>query len=127
MKKIVITGATGMIGSAIIRQALENDIEVLCIVRKDTNRFGNIPKSEKIKILFADLSEYAFLDTSEKYDVFFHLAWDKTFGTSRDDVDIQLQNIQFTLDAVRLAQRLGCSVFVGAGSQAEYGVVLEPL
>jgi nucleoside-diphosphate-sugar epimerase len=127
MKKIIITGSTGMIGSAITRQALEKGIEVLCIVRKNTNRSDNIPKSEKIKIFFADLAEYASLDVSEKYDVFFHLAWDKTFGASRDDVDIQLKNIQYTLDAVRLAQRLGCSVFVGAGSQAEYGIVSEPL
>jgi nucleoside-diphosphate-sugar epimerase len=127
IKKIVITGATGMIGSAITRQALEKGMEVLCIARKDTNRLDNIPKSEKVKMFFADLSEYTSLDISEKYDVFFHLAWDKTFGASRDDVDIQLINIQYTLDAVRLAQRLGCSVFVGAGSQAEYGIVSEPL
>jgi nucleoside-diphosphate-sugar epimerase len=127
MKKIVITGATGMIGSALTRQALEKDMDVLCIVRNNTSRLDNIPKSEKVKIVFVDLSEYASLDISEKYDVFFHLAWDKTFGASRDDVDIQLRNIQYTLDAVRLAQRLGCSVFIGAGSQAEYGIVSEPL
>jgi nucleoside-diphosphate-sugar epimerase len=127
MKKIVITGATGMIGSALVRQALERGIEVLCIIRKDTNRFDNIPKSERVRVVFAGLPEYASLDLSEKYDVFFHLAWDKTFGSSRDDVDIQLKNIQYTFDAVRLAHRLGCSVFVGAGSQAEYGVVSEPL
>jgi nucleoside-diphosphate-sugar epimerase len=46
---------------------------------------------------------------------------------SRDDVDIQLRNIQYTLDAIRFAKRLGCSAFVGAGSQAEYGIVSEPL
>jgi nucleoside-diphosphate-sugar epimerase len=127
MQKIVITGATGMIGSSLIRQALEKEIEVLCIVRKDSGRIDTIPKSEKIKIVFSDLSEYASLDMSEKYEAFFHLAWDKTSGASRDDVDIQLKNIQYTLDAVRLAKRLGCSVFVGTGSQAEYGIVSEPL
>jgi nucleoside-diphosphate-sugar epimerase len=127
MKKIIITGATGMIGSSLVKHALEQDIEVLCIIRKDTNRFDNIPKSEKIKVVFSGLSEYASLYISEKYDVFFHLAWDKTFGSSRDDVDIQENNIRYSLDAVRLAHRLGCSVFVGAGSQAEYGIVSEPL
>jgi nucleoside-diphosphate-sugar epimerase len=127
MKKIVVTGATGMIGSALVRQALEKNMEVLCLTRKDSGRMGNIPKSEKVKVVFADLSEYASLNISEKYDAFFHLAWDKTFGVSRDDVDVQLKNIQCTLDAARLAKRIGCSVFVGAGSQAEYGIVLEPL
>jgi nucleoside-diphosphate-sugar epimerase len=127
MKKIVITGATGMIGSALVGQALEKDMEILCITRKDSRRIENIKKSENVKLIFAGLSDYASLNISEKYDTFFHLAWDKTAGVSRDDVNIQLKNIQYTLDAVRLAKRLRCSVFVGAGSQAEYGIVSEPL
>ncbi|MBQ9062195.1 MAG: NAD-dependent epimerase/dehydratase family protein, partial [Eubacterium sp.] len=36
-------------------------------------------------------------------------------------------NIQYTLDAVDLAERLGCKRFIGAGSQAEYGVTNEIL
>jgi nucleoside-diphosphate-sugar epimerase len=127
MKKIVITGATGMIGSALARQAVDADIDVLCIVRANTSRRDNLPKSEKIRIVSADLQEYTAFDINEKYDVFFHLAWDKTSGPSRDDVDIQLYNIQYACDAVRLAKRLGCSAFIGAGSQAEYGIVSEPL
>jgi nucleoside-diphosphate-sugar epimerase len=127
MKRIVITGATGMIGSALARQALEKDIEVLCIVREDSARIDNIAKLQKINYISANLRDYAALDINKKYDVFFHLAWDKTAGISRDDVDIQEKNIQYSLDAVRFAKRLGCSVFVGAGSQAEYGIVSEPL
>jgi nucleoside-diphosphate-sugar epimerase len=116
-----------MIGSAIVRCALEQSLKVLCIIRKDSNRLENIPKSSNIKIVYADLSEYKNIDISGSFDTFFHLAWDKTFGTSRDDVDIQVKNIQYTLDAVRLAKRLGCKKFVGAGSQAEYGPVSIPL
>ena len=33
----------------------------------------------------------------------------------------QLDNVRCTLEAVRAAHALGCQVFVGAGSQAEYG------
>ena len=57
-----------------------------------------------------------------QYDAFIHLSWEKTFGASRDDAEVQTRNIQYTLDAVQLAHRCGCQVFVGAGSQAEYGV-----
>jgi UDP-glucose 4-epimerase len=127
MHKIVITGATGIIGSAITRCALEQGMEVLCIIRKDTSRFDNLPKSERLRIVYADISEYPQLDISDSYDVFYHLAWEKTFGASRNDVDTQVANIQYTLDAVRLAKRLGCKKFIGAGSQAEYGIVTEPL
>jgi UDP-glucose 4-epimerase len=116
-----------MIGSAIVRCALEYDIEVLCIIRKDTKRFDNLQRSEHLKMVYADISEYAKLDITDSYDVFFHLAWDQTFGVSRDDVNTQVSNIKYTLDAVQLAKRLGCKKFIGAGSQAEYGIVTEPL
>ena len=127
MKKIVITGATSMIGSAIARCALDNGYYVLCLVRKNSSRIKNIPKSEKLSILQVDQSEYAQLEIHDKYDEFYHLAWEKTFGSSRDDVDTQENNIKYTLDAARFANRIGCSVFVGAGTQAEYGPVAEPL
>jgi len=127
MKKIVITGATGMIGSAIARCALERGFDVICIVRQDTSRLDNLPKSEGLKIVYADISEYARVDIPDKYDVFYHLAWDKTFGASRDAADTQIANIQYTMDAVRMAKRLGCKRFIGAGSQAEYGIVTSPL
>jgi len=116
-----------MIGSAIARCALEQGMDVLCIVRKGTNRFDNLPKSERLKIVYADISEYTHLEIQGNYDVFFHLAWEKTSGVSRDDVDTQVENIQYTMDAVRLAKHLGCKKFIGAGSQAEYGIVSEPL
>ena len=34
---------------------------------------------------------------------------------------LQNENVKYSLDAVRAAKQLGCKVFVGSGSQAEYG------
>lgn len=127
MKKLVLTGATGMIGSAIVRGALKQDYEITCIVRKNSSRIKNIPQDSRVHIIDADISEYKNLELNEKYDIFMHLAWNKTTVGGRDDVDSQLKNIEYTLDAVRLAKRCGCSVFIGAGSQAEYGVQTVPL
>ena len=53
--------------------------------------------------------------------VFYHLGWSGTFGEQRNDAGMQQKNVEYTLDAVRLAKRLGCAHFIGAGSQAEYG------
>lgn len=122
MKKLLITGATGMIGSAIVNEAVAQNYEITCIVRKGSNRVNNIPVCKNIKIVECNINEYADLDIKDKYDVFIHLAWEKPFGADRDNVDLQLKNIQYTLDAIRLANRCGCHVFIGAGSQAEYGV-----
>ncbi len=127
MKKLILTGATGIIGSAIVRGALKQDYEITCIVRKNSSRIKNIPQDSRVHIIDADISEYKTLELKEKYDIFMHLAWNKTTLGGRDDVDSQLKNIEYTLDAVRLAKRCGCNVFIGAGSQAEYGVQTVPL
>lgn len=57
------------------------------------------------------------------YDVFYHFAWNGTFGDTRNNMTMQVQNIQYSLDAVELAAALECRCFIGAGSQAEYGRV----
>lgn len=127
MRKIVVTGATGCVGSAVVRQAIAQGIEVACIVHKCTQRLSNLPQSDHITVVECNLSDYANLELPDKYDAFIHLSWEKTFGASRDDAETQTRNIQYTLDAVRLAHRCGCAVFVGAGSQAEYGVQTQDL
>jgi len=127
MRRIVITGATGMIGAALAKCAVDKGIEVLCIVRSESKRIINLPKSDLVRTEFCEISEYDKFAFNGRYDLFFHLAWDKTFGASRDDVNVQVANIQHTLDAIRLAQRLGCRKFIGTGSQAEYGAATVPL
>lgn len=122
MKKIVVTGATGCVGSAVVRMALAKDIEVTCIVHEGSNRLGNIPQDKRVKIVECNLSDYKYLQIEGQYDAFVHLSWEKTFGACRDDADVQMRNIQYTLDACHLAKRSGCKVFIGAGSQAEYGI-----
>ena len=122
MQNLIITGATGCVGSAVVRRALAQCMDVTCIVHKDSKRLSNLPQSERIHMVECNLSDYASLELPGQYDAFIHLSWEKTFGISRDDAEIQTRNIQYTLDAVKLAHRCGCKVFVGAGSQAEYGV-----
>lgn len=127
MKSLVITGATGMIGSAIVRQAIKQDYKVACIVHRESKRMANIPQDSHVSVVKCNIDEYSSLNNEGSYDAFIHLAWDKTSVAGRDDVDTQLKNIQYTLDAVRLASRCGCKVFIGAGSQAEYGIQSVPL
>ena len=122
MKKIIVTGATGCVGSAIVRRALAQGMEVTCIVHEGSKRLGNLPQDERVKIVECNLSNYNSLNIDGQHDAFIHMAWEKTFGASRDDAEAQTRNIQYTLDACHLAKRCGCQVFVGAGSQAEYGL-----
>lgn len=130
VKHVVLTGPTGAIGMAIIKKCIEKKIKLLVITRKDSLRNHNIPQSEYVSIAYANYLQYDELDESSlkvnekvRYDAFIHLAWSGTIGDGRNDMDLQIKNIQSTLAAVRLANRLGCKVFLGAGSQSEYGRV----
>ena len=127
MKTFVISGATGMIGSAIAKELLARGDRVLALVRPGSARSANLPEHENLSCIACGLSDYAAYTPTERADVFLHLAWGKTSGDGREDVDAQLANISASLEAVRLAHRFGCEAFVGAGSQAEYGPVSVPL
>lgn len=129
----VITGATGMIGLALIQYLLSRNIEVTACVRPDSPRKKAILEHPLLHIAEIDLESLAeeesiskllmLQERTDRIDAFFHLGWEGTFGASRNDMYLQNRNIQYTLDAVKLANKLSCHVFVGAGSQAEYGRV----
>ncbi|MCM1185516.1 MAG: NAD(P)-dependent oxidoreductase [Lachnoclostridium sp.] len=129
MKRAIVTGATGAVGMALIAELIENNIEVLVLARRESKRNARIPEHKLVKVLFCDLSELSGLsnNTSVEYDVFFHLAWEGTFGAGRNDMYLQNLNVRYALDAVGAAKRFGCKRFIGIGSQAEYGVTNETL
>lgn len=123
--KAVITGATGMIASALIRVLIGEGHEVFAVCRPGSKKLCNIPPSDSVHIIEADITELsaAGCKISCGCDALFHFAWGGTSGAARNDAVLQAENIRCTLDAVELAAELGCKVFVGAGSQAEYGRV----
>ncbi len=125
MKRAVITGPTGAIGIALINELVANNIEVYAVCRPGSKRIARIPEDEKVTIIECSLSDIEKLPLliERKTDVFYHFAWDGTFGESRNDMELQNNNVKYTLQAVRVAKELGCTKFVGAGSQAEYGRV----
>lgn len=125
MKKVVITGATGAIGTAVVNKMIKENVEVLVLCRENSKRNDRIPKHDLVKTKYCSLDELKNLnnDSDKPYDVFYHFGWSGTTGAYRNNMREQLQNVQYTLDAVEAAARLGCKKFIGAGSQAEYGRV----
>lgn len=122
--RAVITGATSMIGVALIKECIADGCEVLAIVRKNTSRLSRLPESPLIRIEECDLDSYdSIKGDGTPYDVFYHIAWGCTSRSERDLPLAQENNIRAALSATELAHRLGCKKFIGAGSQAEYGQV----
>lgn len=129
MNTAVVTGATGMIASALIRVLVKNNVKVYALCKPGEPKNDEFFKSPLVTSVEADISELLSVSKkiTEKCDVFYHFAWLGTFGNTRDDTYLQNDNIKYTLDAVTLANSLGCKCFIGAGSQAEYGPTEEKL
>lgn len=125
--RIAVTGASGMIGSTLVELALAEGHEVIAIVRPNSIRNKNLPDSKNLKVIESDISDITQLLGVESCDMFFHLAWKNTSVEGRDDVHTQCDNIRDTLKAVDVAHSWGVSTFIGAGSQAEYGMIKTKL
>lgn len=134
MKRVIVTGPTGAIGMALIEYLNSLNIQVIAVVRGNSSRKEQIQESDNIVVVECALSEIAELpqrvgeavwrkgwNENRSIDSFYHFAWDGTFGDCRNDMYLQNQNVKYTLEAVDAAADLGCEVFIGAGSQAEYG------
>lgn len=127
MSVAVITGASGMLGQALIRQLLKRNDKIYAIVRPASEYNANIVQTPNVCVIECDLKELSNLpkNIEETCDVFYHFGWGGTFGNTRNNLYGQLDNVKYTLDAVKVAHELGCKVFLGAGSQAEFGRVSD--
>ena len=123
MKKAVVTGATGMLALALMRKLTSEGYKIYAVVRPGSDRLSNIPMQDNISVIQCDMNDILSLPEKigEECDAFYHFAWEATYGTSRNDMAAQTRNIMSAVNAVKSAYKLGCKVFLGAGSQAEYG------
>lgn len=125
MKKAIITGPTGAVGISLIHELISNGIAVTAVCRRNSKRLDSIPTDPLVEIVECNVDELMSLSEKLPHDfaTFYHFAWDGTYGDTRQDMMRQAKNILYTLNAVHLAKNLGCEVFIGAGSQSEFGHV----
>lgn len=123
MRKAVITGANGFVGSWIVKYLAESGVKVYAVVRNNEEDVSSISHPENVEIICCDLSRVGSLPEQIKerdIDVFFHLAWAASAGDGRADCDLQLNNARCSCDAVKAAHAMGCRRFLFASSLMEY-------
>lgn len=124
MENIVITGATGFLGSHLAKWFLEQGDRVYALVRPGSAKLQYLPEHRNLIPVYGTMEEAA--DCVEEIghaDAWFHFAWG---GVNREEIDspeVQAGNIRGSLACVEAAHRLGCRVFMDAGSRVEYGVI----
>jgi nucleoside-diphosphate-sugar epimerase len=123
--KILLTGATGFVGSHVARLLASANCETFALVRPGASLSKIADVASKLTLISADIFEN---DAAEqlaalKVDVCIHTAW---YANPADYLDSTI-NLDSMAATLRLAHRLGqagCPRFVGVGSCFEYDTSL---
>lgn len=122
MKKALVTGATGFIGQWVVNELLSQGVFVYAIVRSE----------DKAKRVFADKNNLVILTwelinnlMSEEIDVCYHFAWQGVSGDDLRNWEVQLQNIQRTMELIQKLKNIQVKKFIGAGSLHELEYLKE--
>ena len=125
MKKAIVSGANGFVGSAVCRELSDNGVEVIAVIRHPDEPVGNISDIKGLRIVYCDLADFGNLAKvipDRDADVFYHFAWVGSAGPLRGDADVQMNNVKYTCDTVKACSELGCKRFVFASSIMEYEI-----
>ena len=122
--RIVISGATSMIGAALANKLLDNNHEVVAVVRLNTKKIETINKSQNLSVVECNMEDYAELNSliQGKVDVAVSTAWNGTRGADRNNRELQEENYKNSVSFLNIMLSKGCKKFLTAGSQAEYGL-----
>ena len=129
--RCLVTGASGFLGSWLVRQLLQEGHAVLALVRPGGKHPRLTAIASKMEFAYADLSTIPGIATEAMRfapDVAFHLAW-QGGNSSRfvNDPEQVFSNVSGTLELVRIAHEAGCKGFFFFGSSVEYGTYRVPV
>jgi nucleoside-diphosphate-sugar epimerase len=126
MKKIIVSGASGLIGKVFCEYLLKTGFEVYGIARH-IEKLGGLTECPAFHPVELDFSGYKDIDKCieiRRPDAFVHLAWNGVLG-ERNNYRLQIENITASADAALAAAGLEAKLFLFAGSAAEQNVSIN--
>lgn len=123
MKKILVTGGAGFIGSVVAKKLIERSYEVLIIDNLSTGFEYNLPK--EAEFIHGDCSDERIIDklSSKDIEAIIHIAGQSSGEISFEDPINDLNsNTSSTLRLLKLSLENKCERFIYASSMSVYGV-----
>ena len=129
MTRFFLTGASGFLGSKVLRHLLFGGHTVAALVRPECDLWRVRDCLARTLLIDGRMEEVdswrGALEDFEPQGVV-HAAWAGVGNAERDNPR-QAENIVSTTMLALLSAELGASVFIGLGSQAEYGAANRPI
>jgi len=122
--RFVVTGASGHLGASLTSLLIARGHEVLAVVREGSELHRLDSLLDRVTLARAGLEDMpaaAGAIAAFRPDAAVHLAWMGVSAEHRDSEAQLTTNVLGTLDLFRIVREAGCSVFLGLGSQAEFG------
>jgi nucleoside-diphosphate-sugar epimerase len=129
MKKAIVTGATGFIGSVFVEYLTRMGVEVLALGRRaraDVSllRQQKLASAQYLQIEMNDVGSLPEAAAGLGWEVgdeciFFNLAWGGLHQLSDLNPEAQLSNVVSAVDALTAAHLMGCSTFIHVGTMEE--------
>ena len=126
MKKVIVTGANGFIGTNLLKELSKHNLDIFAIIKDEQENIDNIKDIKGVKIVYCELEQINTLSskiTDRDIDCLIHLAWAGSFGNDRANYEMQLANIKYALDTLNVMKEMNIPRFVGAGTLAEKDVL----
>ena len=129
MKKAIITGASGFVGSTLVNHLLKNNYVVLALGRSKFNdiKLCRLKEHENLYYQQLNMSRIdelpgiirSYKNISFDNSIFYHFAWSGFTQLSDLNVDYQLKNVIWSEMSLKVALSLKCSKYIFVGTMEE--------
>lgn len=128
--KVLVTGATGFVGSCLTRRLVELKYHVHIFTRRTSNKWRIADLLGQVTEHEVDLCDAGNVEkevSQIKPAVICHLATYGGFTTQKDTSVIIESNLIGAVNLLRACEKIGFACFINTGSSSEYGMKSEPM